>query len=67
MAPNLQSLGVSDETKQRLTVISKSSGITNSVAANICCGPLALICCLPKYNKTQELKTKIDIELAKPL
>ncbi|KAF9957953.1 hypothetical protein BGZ72_001125 [Mortierella alpina] len=37
------------------------------IAWFVCCGPLALICCLPKYNKTQEAKMKLDIELAKPL
>ncbi|KAF9967356.1 hypothetical protein BGZ73_000571 [Actinomortierella ambigua] len=31
------------------------------------CGPFALICCLPKYNRQQEMRRKIDIELAKPL
>ncbi|KAF9164265.1 hypothetical protein DFQ27_008296 [Actinomortierella ambigua] len=33
----------------------------------ICCGPFALICCLPKYNRQQELRRQIDIELAKPV
>ncbi|KAF9933618.1 hypothetical protein FBU30_005057 [Linnemannia zychae] len=32
----------------------------------ICCGPFALICCLPKYNASQDAKTKLQIELAKP-
>ncbi|KAG0044813.1 hypothetical protein BGZ83_009919 [Gryganskiella cystojenkinii] len=31
----------------------------------ICCGPLALICCLPKYNNQQRAKTALAVELAK--
>jgi len=31
----------------------------------ICCGPFALICCLPKYNAQQRAKTNLNIELAK--
>ncbi|KAG0298543.1 hypothetical protein BGZ96_010589 [Linnemannia gamsii] len=32
----------------------------------LCCGFFGLICCLPKYNASQEAKTKLQIELAKP-
>ncbi|KAF9081737.1 hypothetical protein BGX23_000516 [Mortierella sp. AD031] len=32
----------------------------------LCCGPFALICCLPKYNASQDARTKLQIELAKP-
>jgi hypothetical protein len=32
----------------------------------LCCGFFGLICCLPKYNASNEAKTKLQIELAKP-
>ncbi|KAF9135897.1 hypothetical protein BGW39_010712 [Mortierella sp. 14UC] len=32
----------------------------------LCCGFFGLICCLPKYNASQEAKTKLQVELAKP-
>ncbi|KAI1319594.1 hypothetical protein EDD11_003587 [Mortierella claussenii] len=31
----------------------------------LCCGPFALICCLPKYNKQQAAQTALAVELAK--
>ncbi|KAF9418943.1 hypothetical protein BGZ94_009559 [Podila epigama] len=31
----------------------------------ICCGPFALICCLPKYNAQQRAKANLAIELSK--
>ncbi|GJJ77773.1 hypothetical protein EMPS_10132 [Entomortierella parvispora] len=37
----------------------------SDIAWFICCGPFALICCLPKYNAQQRAQTNLSIELAK--
>ncbi|GJJ69996.1 hypothetical protein EMPS_02345 [Entomortierella parvispora] len=37
----------------------------SDIAWFICCGPFALICCLPKYNAQQRAQTNLNIELAK--